>query len=214
MTKRNKNILFTGIIFLVAFLIEMPLSTTISSLFYFAPQLSYLLQDGAIYLSVFISLLFVTRQYFNASAFFKVLAVVVGFGLIDVCSSYIGALGLVPLMAYCIFRPIIAILFVWLGLKWITKSKFKWGKTMIISGAGTLVLQAVFNILEYIHIMDDALVSGNNLYSSLIMLMPSLHTSAFIISLSCYAFLFISFICFEKYIGDVEFEPEEEEALV
>lgn len=213
MTKRSKNILFTGITFLVAFLIEMPLSTPILSLLSFVPQLSYLLEDGAIYLSVFISLLFVTRQYFNALSFFKALAVVVGFGLLDVCSPYIGVLGVVPLIAYYIFRPIVAVLFVWLGLKWITKCRFKPDKLMLISGGCTLALQAVFNVIGYIRIIDDELVSGNGFYSYISMLMPSLHTSAFVISLSCYAFIFISFICFERYIEEVEFEPEEEEEL-
>lgn len=145
---KNKSVFISGLILVLAFLIESPLRPYIVSLFSFAPPLSNILTFIAVYVAILICLMINTKKNVGVNKFLKGLVSVFLFALVDNILPMFLHSGLIGAF-YQILRPVIAVLFICFSAKWITGCRIQNNKILWISDCAVFIISTVCNIIEY-----------------------------------------------------------------
>ncbi len=194
---KNKKInLIISIILMVSFLIEYPLRSALTNIFLYFPILTFL-PNVVFYIAIFVSMLLI-EKYYEKMNFLKtailVLVILVVFMVSRLCSF-----GLLFALVAEILKTIISAIVLFFGLKWLLKRKANPNKFSILFIVISTLANIVFNILEYKRIASLVVNVGNELFSYLILITPSI--SVYNI-LAGFAFYIIVFFAFYLFIRD------------
>ena len=178
------------LILVASFLIEVPLRTTILSIFSFSQSLAYIVTNIVFYVALCVCFLIDSKPNITSKIVVKSICLVLGFFVLEQIISVFLFSEIIAL-AYEIIRPLLIFVVIALGSRWLSKNKLNLYKISWIILVGVFVLGALFNILEYTRMMSVIQNMGNDFFSYLSLLTPSNSLYSITAKLCTYIFAFV-----------------------
>ena len=178
------------LILVASFLIEVPLRTTILSIFSFSQSLAYIVTSIVFYVALCVCFLIDSKPNITSKTVVKSICLVLGFFVLEQIISVFLFSEIIAL-AYEIIRPLLIFVVIALGSRWLSKNKLNLYKISWIILVGVFVLGALFNVLEYTRMMSVIQNMGNDFFSYLSLLTPSNSLYSIIAKLCTYIFAFV-----------------------
>ena len=160
------------LILVASFLIEVPLRSTILSIFSFSQSLAYIVTSIVFYVALCVCFLIDSKPNITSKIVVKSICLVLGFFVLEQIISVFLFSEIIAL-AYEIIRPLLIFVVIALGSRWLSKNKLNLHKISWIILVGVFVLGALFNVLEYTRMMSVIQNMGNDFFSYLSLLTPS-----------------------------------------
>ena len=178
------------LILVASFLIEVPLRTTILSIFSFSQSLAYIVTNIVFFVALCVCFLIDSKPNITSKIVVKSICLVLGFFVLEQIISVFLFSEIIAL-AYEIIRPLLIFVVIALGSRWLSKNKLNLYKISWIILVGVFVLGALFNILEYTRMMSVIQNMGNDFFSYLSLLTPSNSLYSITAKLCTYIFAFV-----------------------
>ena len=186
---KQKQILIL-LILVASFLIEVPLRTTILSIFSFSQSLAYIVTSIVFYVALCVCFLIDSKPNTTSKIVVKSIFLVLGFFVLEQIIS-VFLFNEIIALAYEIIRPLLIFVVIALGSRWLSKNKLNLYKISWIILVGVFVLGALFNVLEYTRMMSVIQNMGNDFFSYLSLLTPSNSLYSITAKLCTYIFAFV-----------------------
>ena len=178
------------LILVASFLIEVPLRTTILSIFSFSQSLAYIVTSIVFYVALCVCFLIDSKPNITSKIVVKSICLVLGFFVLEQIISVFLFSEIIAL-AYEIIRPLFIFVIIALGSRWLSKNKLNLYKISWIILVGVFVFGALFNVLEYTRMMSVIQNMGNDFFSYLSLLTPSNSLYSIIAKFCTYIFVFV-----------------------
>lgn len=202
---KKQSILTVCIIFFMAFLIDAPIKYILLIL-----NASYIasLCVFAFGVTLFISLLVITRKYLDFKNFIKTCPIMLIFTLADIFIVELSALSIAGYI-YQLIRPWIATAIILLLFFWVSKCRIVRDKTLFIAVFISYGVGVVINTLDYLLTLKA--MSGfnsNNFFEYVELLSPSFDTIFLISAAALYTQLLFVFLILIKSLNLYGEEPQ------
>ena len=198
--KSKRNIL-TGLVLIVAFLLETPIRHYIIPGIAFVGALDVILSSTIGYIAIFTCLLIVTRDYMNKANLIKAAVVVGVFAVVDRIIRLFSFVEILVLV-YQMVRPIIVVAVIFFAIKLIARCRIYRDNKVLSLGLLLLGANGAFNVVEYVSRKIAMQHAGNNFFAMVSMLTPSSSAYSILASLCGYLIVFLAFAFAGKCMDD------------
>lgn len=198
--KSKKNIL-TGLVLIVAFLLETPIRHYIIPGIAFLGVVDAILASTIGYIAIFTCLLIVTRDYMNKANLIKAAVVVGVFAVVDKITSLLSFSETLALV-YQTVRPILVVAVIYFAVKLIARCRIYKDNKVLSLGLVLLGANAILRVIEFISLKFAMQSAEYNFFAMLSMLMPSSSVYSILASLCSYAIAFLTFAFAQKCMDD------------
>lgn len=191
MKSSNKKQISILLVLAVSFLIEYPLRTRVISLLSFSQPLAYFVTSIVFYAALFACFMIVSKGNTASKSVLKSICLVLGFFVFEqIVSMFL--FGEIIALAYVIIRPLIIFVVILLGNQWLFKNKLALNKWVYAVLVCAFVLGALFNVLDYVRIINQSVANDFFSYVTLLTLSNSVYTV--LAKLCTYIFTFALFM--------------------